>query len=98
MIRRPPRSTLFPYTTLFRSAAFRQTCRLDTGNLFQVGAQVVRVRTSARGFLHQLVELLHEDHRLELLHPVVAATGEERLRAFEAPRGTPDVVESVAPV
>src|SRR3712207_7935546 len=25
MIRRPPRSTLFPYTTLFRSAALRQT-------------------------------------------------------------------------
>src|SRR3989442_6290870 len=24
MIRRPPRSTLFPYTTLFRSQAFRQ--------------------------------------------------------------------------
>src|SRR5256886_10747920 len=30
MIRRPPRSTLFPYTTLFRS----QTCR---------GAQIVRL-------------------------------------------------------
>src|SRR3712207_8935195 len=27
MIRRPPRSTLFPYTTLFRSRA--QVCRLD---------------------------------------------------------------------
>src|SRR3989442_1871167 len=25
MIRRPPRSTLFPYTTLFRSSAFRCT-------------------------------------------------------------------------
>src|SRR3712207_8854559 len=25
MIRRPPRSTLFPYTTLFRSAIIRQT-------------------------------------------------------------------------
>src|SRR5688572_33387474 len=25
MIRRPPRSTLFPYTTLFRSAAFPDT-------------------------------------------------------------------------
>src|SRR5438105_10190579 len=25
MIRRPPRSTLFPYTTLFRSGAFQQT-------------------------------------------------------------------------
>src|SRR6266568_6555726 len=28
MIRRPPRSTLFPYTTLFRSAA-RPRCRSD---------------------------------------------------------------------
>src|SRR5688572_31259824 len=28
MIRRPPRSTLFPYTTLFRSTA-RQVLRLD---------------------------------------------------------------------
>src|SRR2546425_4535844 len=27
MIRRPPRSTLFPYTTLFRSEAFRGTIR-----------------------------------------------------------------------
>src|SRR4030066_1108322 len=26
MIRRPPRSTLFPYTTLFRSSARRPTC------------------------------------------------------------------------
>src|SRR2546426_2565226 len=27
MIRRPPRSTLFPYTTLFRSVALRQLSR-----------------------------------------------------------------------
>src|SRR2546425_5942154 len=27
MIRRPPRSTLFPYTTLFRSAAYRMMKR-----------------------------------------------------------------------
>src|SRR2546430_12250088 len=27
MIRRPPRSTLFPYTTLFRSAEFFHPCR-----------------------------------------------------------------------
>src|SRR2546430_13605578 len=26
MIRRPPRSTLFPYTTLFRSARVRRVC------------------------------------------------------------------------
>src|SRR5947199_5027262 len=28
MIRRPPRSTLFPYTTLFRSARWRTYCNL----------------------------------------------------------------------
>src|SRR2546430_7430135 len=27
MIRRPPRSTLFPYTTLFRSPALQNNCR-----------------------------------------------------------------------
>src|SRR3712207_7301310 len=27
MIRRPPRSTLFPYTTLFRSAEIQHACR-----------------------------------------------------------------------
>src|SRR2546426_6042004 len=30
MIRRPPRSTLFPYTTLFRSAPARATSRAST--------------------------------------------------------------------
>src|SRR3712207_8251197 len=29
MIRRPPRSTLFPYTTLFRSRSFRAAVALD---------------------------------------------------------------------
>src|SRR5579863_10658763 len=29
MIRRPPRSTLFPYTTLFRSIGLFATCRLE---------------------------------------------------------------------
>src|SRR5690554_7738943 len=29
MIRRPPRSTLFPYTTLFRSGVFRRALVLD---------------------------------------------------------------------
>src|SRR2546426_5083233 len=31
MIRRPPRSTLFPYTTLFRSAYLAMLARNDTG-------------------------------------------------------------------
>src|ERR1035441_5167593 len=35
MIRRPPRSTLFPYTTLFRSADFRRHRLLPLPNLLR---------------------------------------------------------------
>src|SRR2546421_6241212 len=38
MIRRPPRSTLFPYTTLFRSGAVAQTEVERLGGLRQVAA------------------------------------------------------------
>src|SRR5258708_30511779 len=41
MIRRPPRSTLFPYTTLFRS-----TC---TEALAWLGAEVVKIENPSRG-------------------------------------------------
>src|SRR2546430_13666606 len=38
MIRRPPRSTLFPYTTLFRSRpAQSSACAKDAGNLLGGG-------------------------------------------------------------
>src|SRR5256885_16899284 len=37
MIRRPPRSTLFPYTTLFRSQAF------DEGSSFRFGKTIQRI-------------------------------------------------------
>src|SRR2546430_6066864 len=36
MIRRPPRSTLFPYTTLFRSRTYKKHLPMDDENL--VGA------------------------------------------------------------
>src|SRR2546429_3095429 len=35
MIRRPPRSTLFPYTTLFRSTSFLELRISTTVNLFK---------------------------------------------------------------
>src|SRR2546427_7053956 len=34
MIRRPPRSTLFPYTTLFRSPVFVQAGQSESGRAF----------------------------------------------------------------
>src|SRR5471030_3385896 len=58
MIRRPPRSTLFPYTTLFRSAQRRQTLqqfgmaltkRRNTGSIFGIEtAAISQHQTNAR--------------------------------------------------
>src|SRR5260221_12900329 len=42
MIRRPPRSTLFPYTTLFRSLPFRQMLQLPSANRRRPTAEVPR--------------------------------------------------------
>src|SRR2546425_9718871 len=62
MIRRPPRSTLFPYTTLFRSLGLLE---LDQRERFLVerGGDLVRARV-----VHQdLPELLRsEEHTSEL--------------------------------
>src|SRR3712207_7103042 len=46
MIRRPPRSTLFPYTTLFRSDRLRAQARAETNPL--VKAQLYRLLGSNR--------------------------------------------------
>src|SRR3712207_8024664 len=62
MIRRPPRSTLFPYTTLFRSHAER--LRVRRGDVMRV------VRRAVPGHLavdpcaapSRALELLHDDH------------------------------------
>src|SRR2546430_11176653 len=40
MIRRPPRSTLFPYTTLFRSTMIRIILPTHLRNLAHVGSEV----------------------------------------------------------
>src|SRR4051812_49722005 len=52
MIRRPPRSTLFPYTTLFRSRAHRG-----------VAATVARAEPEARGLGDGDDELLAPDRK-----------------------------------
>src|SRR5258705_4911410 len=54
MIRRPPRSTLFPYTTLFRSRSARADARDDRGNAPRLAdvvfaVQPFRRRGQARG-------------------------------------------------
>src|SRR2546430_11284151 len=66
MIRRPPRSTLFPYTTLFRSAHGLLVKALETAAALQ-RFQV----TANRFFAHKLLELRlavtrSEEHTSEL--------------------------------
>src|SRR3712207_8761374 len=82
MIRRPPRSTLFPYTTLFRSEALfvsvrgsvglrQRSCRIETGFCSSLSqALFVSVRASV-GFHQQLCfssnrSLRSEEHTSEL--------------------------------
>src|SRR2546422_7750650 len=67
MIRRPPRSTLFPYTTLFRSrAAARRSCGGDprVSGPYEPGASSVRA-ASRRRRLHRHQER-SEEHTSEL--------------------------------
>src|SRR2546430_16322762 len=59
MIRRPPRSTLFPYTTLFRScaaaaAATARHVRLDAGAGDLSGPRLAQARRQAAQLLRRL--------------------------------------------
>src|SRR3712207_7330145 len=58
MIRRPPRSTLFPYTTLFRSApgVQPQVLRLDVELADPLADQGIRVDAALARELHQVAE------------------------------------------
>src|SRR5438270_10242898 len=74
MIRRPPRSTLFPYTTLFRSLGFFPALRLSPGRLPGRAPDFVRAprlslfgRTSSDLFLCDIAGLNRsEEHTSEL--------------------------------
>src|SRR5260221_3359836 len=61
MIRRPPRSTLFPYTTLFRAPTPREWQRV------LVQTQIRHQFLQSRVLLSQLLHFLHLTH----LHPAV---------------------------
>src|SRR2546422_6289897 len=72
MIRRPPRSTLFPYTTLFRSTSAWETCRPNTGKTTRpwphCGAHTSLIRKTLRSEEHtsELQSRLHLVCRLLL--------------------------------
>src|SRR2546430_13712837 len=59
MIRRPPRSTLFPYTTLFRSRAGASLEVQERALRVLGGGRPVQVRNHVAEFLVELVIGLH---------------------------------------
>src|SRR5258708_24613070 len=61
MIRRPPRSTLFPYTTLFRSAAFSELMALSCKKVRPILASMPVIPQPRRSEEHTS-ELQSPDH------------------------------------
>src|SRR5260370_7549495 len=71
MIRRPPRSTLFPYTTLFRSCSFyfarcRKVCAASPADTDNAADARNERRRHIRGCRHQSLQLRSEEHTSEL--------------------------------
>src|SRR3712207_7303021 len=78
MIRRPPRSTLFPYTTLFRSVDDRQPRRLALDDLDVLAAGRLPV-VGGSGLVHPVAaggHVLERDLALDLI--VLVAGLEDR--------------------
>src|SRR3712207_8627155 len=61
MIRRPPRSTLFPYTTLFRSGKQQNAHEPDPGLLLHDASSLIEVR-----FDPEIAACRSEEHTSEL--------------------------------
>src|SRR2546429_6148670 len=78
MIRRPPRSTLFPYTTLFRSLAHHvaQTGELASGRAADVDdigtARAIVLRFTADRLAREALRICHLRHDLDCVAALVA--------------------------
>src|SRR5258708_21247507 len=67
MIRRPPRSTLFPYTTLFRSSVLGQTLSGDLAiqrDPAGLAIQASNVQLAIGGFLDRKSTRLNSSHQI----------------------------------
>src|SRR3989442_7969790 len=67
MIRRPPRSTLFPYTTLFRSVGVERTFKVNSPRIDKI--EVVRHGVARRAQLYFLRKRDAVTHDLDLVDP-----------------------------
>src|SRR5256886_14261602 len=82
MIRRPPRSTLFPYTTLFRSLAAALVASADAGYLARAGGEEARILLKRRA-ITKLVGNPKTDPAMRQRRPLALAA---RAYTAEPPR------------
>src|SRR5207249_6743063 len=79
-------------------AVLGQARRQDAGDLLQRGGEARGVFAAPNRVLAQLVELLQEHSRLEVLHAEVAAAREIGPCPLEVPVRAPAVVERASPI
>src|SRR2546426_9399223 len=92
MIRRPPRSTLFPYTTLFRSAGARTVDRLEglDAPLHQIQQAAAQTADEVGLMRHRDDAERSEEHTSELQSPcnlVCRLLLEKKKKTTEKKRG-----------
>src|SRR3712207_2409412 len=92
MIRRPPRSTLFPYTTLFRSELVRRVLLHEA-----LAVAVEQVRALAAGALGDEEPVLDEARRVVLHHLHVHQRRAHAVRLADAVAGADEAVRRRLP-
>src|SRR3712207_9351763 len=90
MIRRPPRSTLFPYTTLFRSVLAHAEV-LECHSITGQGSHLLKVRTDSTSGLEALLAEIQSWPGVQwtntsIVLSTVKESGALRLRPHEAPK------------
>src|SRR2546427_2762667 len=80
MIRRPPRSTLFPYTTLFRSLG----CRSSNVHELPGRRYTLGFEPSATGFAHRPGPHSRSIQQGDLAHPSLVARSEEHTSELQS--------------
>src|SRR2546429_6022509 len=63
MIRRPPRSTLFPYTTLFRSVMLEADFLIPTTSTFATAANLFQIFPCSHLAWRSLLRICHPDRK-----------------------------------
>src|SRR2546430_3517439 len=94
MIRRPPRSTLFPYTTLFRSATGEQIVGGEGIGEFLQGLRIGTLQESVGALLKADATLLHaQGQPVMLIETDASGEGEIGAHPYEhlSPTGVLDI-------